>query len=94
MTFKELGEQIGTLVEEKNAAYGDSVGKTGAVLRALYPDAIFPNQFEDLLLIVRMLDKIARLANQKDGVDLGGESPYSDLAGYSLLGLRKHAQTR
>ncbi len=90
MTFKKLGKQIGRLVESKQRQYGDSVGKTGAILKALYPKGIFPEQFEDLLLIVRMLDKIARLANRgADGKDKGGESPYSDLAGYSLLGLRK-----
>lgn len=90
MGFKKLGKQIGLLVQSKQEQYGDSVGKTGAILEALYPRGIRPDQYADLLLIVRMLDKVARLANRgPDGKDRGGESPYSDLAGYSLLGIRK-----
>lgn len=90
MSFTKLGAKIGALVESKQLQYGDSVGKCGAILLALYPDGVRPDQYADLLLIVRMLDKIARLANRgADGKDRGGESPYSDLAGYALLGLRK-----
>ncbi len=89
-SFSELGLDIGALVDRKQLQYGNSVGKTGDILEALYPSGVRVDQYGDLLLIVRMLDKLCRIANRsEDGQDKGGESPYSDLAGYSLIGLRK-----
>lgn len=81
--FEEIGIQIGQLVAEKNAAYGDSFAKTGAFLRLLYPDGIRPEQYGDALSIVRVFDKLMRLATRKGAF---GESPYRDIAGYGILG--------
>lgn len=81
--YKKLGNEIGELVQKKQAAYGDSFGKAGNVLRELYPDGIRPDQYDDALCIVRILDKLFRIATKKDAF---GESPYRDIAGYSLLG--------
>ena len=36
-----------------------------------------------MLTIVRIVDKLFRITNQKDAF---GESPYRDIAGYGLLG--------
>ncbi len=88
--FQELGASVGELVDEKQRQYGQSVQKSGKILETLFPNGIQPHQYADMLLIVRMLDKMSRLAQRgEDGKDLGGESPYRDLAGYSLLGLSK-----
>lgn len=88
--FASLGAQVGHLVDAKQTQYGDSVGKTAKILSILFPEGIRPYQYSDLQLIVRILDKIARLAQRgADGEDLGGESPFRDLAGYGLLGLDK-----
>ncbi len=81
--YKKLGNEIGALVQEKQSAYGDSFGKAGNVLRELYPDGIRPDQFDDALCIVRIVDKLFRIATKKDAF---GESPYRDIAGYGLLG--------
>ena len=90
MSFKELGNEVGELVESKQKQYGDSVGKTGRILMILFPEGIKTHQYDDALLIVRILDKISRLAQRPaSGKDLGGESPYRDMAGYGLLGLKK-----
>ena len=86
MQYAELGEEIGRLVEEKQACYGDSFGKSGAVMLVLYPDGIAPEQMDDALCIVRILDKLFRIATDKDAL---GESPYRDIAGYALLGAMK-----
>jgi hypothetical protein len=86
MSFEALGEEIGRLVAEKQAAYGDSFGKAGAVLQILYPDGIKPDQLSDALAIVRIVDKLFRLATRKGAF---GESPYRDIAGYALLGAMK-----
>jgi hypothetical protein len=91
-TLKDIATEVASLVEDKSRQYGDSVGKTGDILTALYPTGIRPDQYNALLLVVRMLDKISRLANQgPDGRDKGGESPYRDIIGYGLLGLRNES---
>jgi hypothetical protein len=81
--FVTLATEIGKLVEEKNAAYGSSFAKCGEFLRILYPDGIHPHQYHDALLIVRIFDKLMRIATAKDAL---GENPYRDIAGYGLLG--------
>ena len=81
--YARMGRKIGELVEEKQAAYGDSFGKAGAVMRQLYPDGIRPEQYDDMLCIIRIVDKLFRIATDKDAL---GESPYRDIAGYGLLG--------
>lgn len=90
MSYKELGTQIGELVESKQKQYGDSAGKSGAIMNILYPDGIKPYQMDDALLTVRILDKLSRIAQRgEDGKDLGGESPFFDISGYGLLGAMK-----
>jgi len=84
--YESLGGEIGELVQRKQAAYGDSFGKSGAVLKILYPDGISPDQYDDMLAVTRIIDKLFRIANDKE---FGGESPYGDIAGYALLGLAK-----
>lgn len=86
MDYQALGQEIGQLVSEKQHAYGDSFGKSGDVLRLLYPDGINPDQYDDALCVVRIVDKLFRVATAKDAF---GESPYRDIAGYALLGAAK-----
>ena len=83
MKYESIGQEIGRLVDEKQAAYGDSFGKAGAVMRILYPDGISLDQLDDALCVVRILDKLFRIATDRDAL---GESPYRDVAGYGLLG--------
>lgn len=82
-SFERLGREIGALVDAKNQAYGNSFQRSGTVLRELYPDGISTNQYDDMLCIVRILDKLFRVANDKNAF---GESPYRDIAGYGILG--------
>ncbi|WP_447859610.1 hypothetical protein [Nitrospira calida] len=84
--IEQLAAQIGRLVAEKNAAYGDSFAKSGEFLRLLYPDGIKPEQYGDMLLVVRIFDQLMRVATSKAAF---GESPYADIAGYGLLGAYK-----
>ena len=86
MIYKELGSEIGELVDEKNQAYGNSFNKAGDILRIFYPNGIEPEQYSDMLAIVRIIDKQFRIATRKDAF---GESPYKDIAGYGLLGAMK-----
>ena len=76
--YRDLGA-----VDVKQAAYGDSFGKAGQILAILYPAGIRPEQYRDALAVVRVLDKLFRIATDRDAL---GESPWRDVAGYGLLG--------
>jgi hypothetical protein len=84
--YERLARDVGQLVDEKQAAYGDSFGAAPAFLRLLWPDGVGPDQYDDLLTIVRIFDKLKRIATNKDAF---GESPYRDIGGYALLGMWK-----
>lgn len=82
--FKQIGEEIGELVQKKNLAYGNSFGKSGEIIEILYPDGIEPNQYQDMLTIIRVLDKLFRIATDKDAL---GENPWNDICGYAILAI-------
>jgi hypothetical protein len=82
--FEAAGNRIGKLVEEKNAAYGNSFVTCAQALDLLYPDGVKPSQYRDMLALVRIWDKMQRIATDRD---FQGESPFGDIAGYGLLGL-------
>lgn len=84
--FQKIAQEMGDLVTEKNAAYGDSFAVCGEFLRMLYPTGITPDQYTDALCLVRIFDKMKRIATRKDAF---GESPYRDIMGYALLGVAK-----
>lgn len=81
MYIKEA-EKIGRLVFEKQEAYGDSFGRSHRIAEVLYPDGVSKEQMKDFLTIVRVIDKLFRIANKKSAF---GENPWKDIAGYALL---------
>jgi hypothetical protein len=80
--YKLIGEAVGKLVDEKNKAYGDSFNKAGDFLKILYPNGVQPEQYKDMLAIVRVFDKQMRIATNKDAF---GENPWNDITGYGIL---------
>jgi len=84
--YEEIGARIGALVDKKNAAYGNSIHDAGHVMRILYPKGISPEQMDDALALVRILDKMFRIANKKNAF---GENPFEDIAGYGILKCRE-----
>ena len=80
--YADLGREIGELVAAKQAQYGDSFGDCPKLLAILYPNGIRPDQYQDVLTVVRMLDKLKRIATRHES---DTESPYVDLMGYALL---------
>ena len=87
--FSEIGFDVGTLVNSKQKAYGDSFGRSGECLRQMFPDGIKPEQYDDLLTIARIIDKLFRIANNPNAFE---ENPYQDIVGYGLLGMKRHAE--
>ena len=89
VNYEVLGKEVGRLVAEKQAAYGDSFGKSHEILKVLFPDGVTPDQYMDLLTICRVVDKLFRLATDPT---YGDESPWRDICGYSLLSMGKDAR--
>jgi hypothetical protein len=84
MKFEKIGTDIGKLVDQKNAAYGSSFEKSEYILKILYPDGINPDQYRNMLAVTRIVDKLFRIATDKDAF---GENPFKDIAGYGILGI-------
>ena len=91
--FEVRGQTIGKLVDEKELAYGQSVKKTSQLIKIFLQDykqdngtyIISEPLLDQLLLQVRIIDKQNRIFNNPTA-DRMNESPYSDIAGYGLLG--------
>ena len=79
--------EVARLVVAKRKAYGNSFAKTGEVLKVLYPRGISVEEYPDALTIVRVIDKLFRVATDRDAF---GESPWKDIMGYALLALQSH----
>jgi|TARA_R110002020_G_scaffold72542_4_gene186634 hypothetical protein len=84
MKFEKIANEIGKLVDEKNKAYGSSFLKSEKILQILYPNGITPDQYKNMLAITRIVDKLFRIATDKDAF---GENPFKDIAGYGILGV-------
>jgi len=81
--YEIKGQSVGALVDKKNKQYGDSYNRAGHILQVLYPNGIQPPEYRDMLGIIRVIDKLFRIANGKQGE----ENPWQDIAGYGLLGM-------
>lgn len=81
--YEKIAIEIGQLVDRKNKAYGNSFSEAGKFLLMLYPNGVPADQYRDMLCVVRIFDKLKRIATNKDAL---GESPFGDIAGYGLLG--------
>ena len=71
------------MTAEKKKAYGDSLRKSGELLKIIYPDGISHEQMTTALINVRIIDKLNRIANEPSAF---GENPYEDIIGYALRG--------
>jgi 2-polyprenyl-3-methyl-5-hydroxy-6-metoxy-1,4-benzoquinol methylase len=98
--FQEKGHKLGKLVDEKQAAYGDSVTKASQLMKVFLQDYkttkgyLIPEELLDhILLQVRIIDKQNRIfSNPK--ADKMNESPYDDISGYGLLGGRMQGELK
>lgn len=89
--FNEIAAALGQLVTEKNKAYGNSFFDSITFLKILYPNGVSPDQYGDVLFIIRIFDKLKRIATNKGAFE---ENPYQDIAGYGLLGIKNYEDTK
>jgi hypothetical protein len=89
--YEDIGYDVGELVRQKQLAYGDSFGRSGNCLRQMFPNGIKPEQYDDVLTIVRILDKLFRIANNPKAFN---ENPYQDIVGYGLLGMGRYMEKK
>jgi len=87
MDFISLGKQIGMTVAKKNIAYGDSFRRSGEILAILYPEGVTTEQYADMLGVVRIIDKLFRIAHGDRT-----EDPWADIAGYGVLGMARRGK--
>lgn len=80
--YEAMAREIGALVDRKQKEYGDSFHRCESIMRALWPDGIPPTAYVDALAVVRVIDKLFRIAAGKQG----DENPWRDISGYGLLG--------
>lgn len=81
MNHEQIGQEIGKMVKVKNEQYGNAFEKSGDFLQLLYPDGVRPDEYEDMLALVRVFDKQMRIANG----NRGNENAWMDIAGYGIL---------
>ena len=57
----EIGLEIIRVVDESNAAYGDSTEKSARIMAELYPNGVQPEQLHDFRCMMSILDKLSRI---------------------------------
>ena len=90
-TFHSVANEMADLVVEKNAAYGDSFNVSGEFIKLLWPNGIPKKSYTDMLAIIRIFDKMKRIATDKDAL---GESPWKDILGYAILVCQREARSK
>ena len=81
--FHKVAEECADLVTKKNKAYGNSFELAGEILKILFPDGVKVDQYQDMLTVTRVLDKLFRICSgDKKAFE---ENPWRDILGYSLL---------
>jgi len=81
--FLSRGDSLGKLLGHKNASYGSSAFVVGRFFSLLWPQGIPPERMRDSFILGRIFDKIMRIAHAPSALQ---EDPWTDLAGYALIG--------
>lgn len=89
-SFHAIAVRTAALVEEKNHAYGDSFAQSAKVLGVIFPEGVKPENYENLLAVTRILDKLFRIGTGR----ADSEDPARDITGYGLLMQRSAALKR
>jgi len=77
-------DEIATLLDNKNRAYGNSIVIAPEIFKILFPNGIPYNKIDDALIMVRILDKFSRIA-RGDTERVPNEDAKKDVCGYAIL---------
>ena len=89
--FHKIAKECADLVTKKNKAYGNSFERAGEILKILFPNGVGVDQYQDMLTVTRVLDKLFRICSgDKKAFE---ENPWRDVLGYSLLSVCSEEKT-
>lgn len=80
--LEHLCRRLGVMLQDKNDSYGSSFYKAEDFIALLWPDGVPPEAFGRMLIMVRMFDKMMRIAVMPEAF---GEDAEMDLFGYAAL---------
>jgi hypothetical protein len=85
----EFCSDFGTFLEKKGERYGETYLKVNRVMAIMYPDGIPPHCLDGIGSFIRVVEKLLRLSNKAnmtpEEATREEESPWKDIAGYSVL---------
>ena len=80
--WQTIADDMTSLLKAKRDSYGNNLACTPEIMKLMYPSGITHEQLDDFLILVRMVDKMFRIAN---GANFKlGEDAWKDLAGYAM----------
>ena len=79
----EVGEKLTNKVAEKNNAYGSAFEQITLMLLQLFPNGIPPEKYGDVSILIRLLDKVCRIANSQE--NFNNEDAWDDIMGYAMV---------
>lgn len=82
--YHTIAEGVAELVLQKQKEYGNGVLRSNRMMLQLFPDGIPAAKYRDAFTLVRLMDKISKIAADENSAT--GE-PWRDIAAYSLLTL-------
>lgn len=90
-SYNKIAKEVADIVEQKNKTYGNAAGECNLFLELLYPDGVSVKDYKNMLFLVRLWDKIKRIATDKDAF---GEEPEKDIIGYCLQKLKNEIEVK
>jgi len=85
LELESISLDVASIVKEKNREYGSAFQKVSHILSILFPNGIPTNKYHDVAILIRVLDKVCRIASANDK-DVKKDA-WLDLTGYGLLRL-------
>ncbi len=85
LELESISRDVVGVVKEKNREYGSAFQKVSEILTILFPNGIPTNKYHDVAILIRVLDKVCRIASANDK-DVKKDA-WLDLTGYGLLRL-------
>ena len=80
-----IARDVAGIVREKNRGYGSAFQKVSHILSILFPNGIPTSKYHDVAILIRVLDKICRIATANDK-DVKKDA-WLDIVGYGFLRL-------